>query len=180
MTVSGPGMTTRNTASGNINATGLTANTVYTYTITAFNDANSANPDVTTSSARTLLPAPTLTITATALTSTTARVVWSTTNSTAASITGPNLSSTALSGNEIVTGLTRNTVYRWEGSASNSDGNTGTVLSNQIQTPNVIGGVWTGTSFAFPTVRVWDGEPTDPWKVKTVRVWTGTEWKVWV
>ena len=177
VSVSGPGMTTRNTASGDINATGLTANTTYTYTLTTQNEANAGVPDSTTASARTLLPAPTLTITATTLTSTTARVVWSTTNATAASITGPNLTSTELSGNVIVEGLTRNTVYRWNGNSSNGDGNTGNVLSNQIQTLNVIGGVWTGTTFAVPAVRVWTGST---WAVKEAKVWTGTTWKVWV
>jgi hypothetical protein len=177
VSVSGPGMTTRNTASGDINATGLTANTTYTYTLETQNEANAGVPDSVTASARTLLPAPTLTITATTLTSTTARVVWSTTNATAASITGPNLTSTALSGNVIVEGLTRNTVYRWNGNSSNGDGNTGNVLSNQIQTLNVIGGVWTGTTFAVPAVRVWTGST---WAVKEAKVWTGTTWKVWV
>lgn len=177
VTVSGPGMTTRNTASGNINATGLQPNTSYTYTITAFNEANASDPSVTTASARTLLPAPTLTITATTLTSTTARVVWSTTNADSASITGTNLSSTDLSGNVIVTGLTRNTIYRWSGSASNDDGATGTVQSNSITTLNVVGGVWTGSTFAVPTLKVWTGSE---WVTKQARVWTGSEWKVWV
>lgn len=174
--VSGPGMTTRFTSSGNITATGLQPNTTYTYTIETYNSANVDNPDVTTSSARTLLPAPTLTITAEALTSTTARVIWESSEATSVSITGTNLSSTELSGNEIVTGLTRNTIYRWQGTASNNDGSTGTVRSNSIQTPNVIGGVWTGTQWAFPTVRVWTGSS---WAVKEAKVWTGSQWKVW-
>lgn len=176
-TVSGPGMTTRNTASGDINATGLQPNTNYTYTISTFNEANQNNPSVNTASARTLLPAPTLSITATTLTSTTARVVWSSTNADSVSITGTNLDSTDLDGNVIVTGLTRNTIYRWSGVASNDDGDSGTVRSNSITTLNVIGGVWTGTTFAVPTVKVWTGSS---WDVKQAKVWTGSEWKVWV
>jgi phosphodiesterase/alkaline phosphatase D-like protein len=177
VSVSGDGITTRNTASGDINATGLQPNTSYTYTLVCSNEANASNPDTVTATARTLLPAPTLTITATTLTSTTARVVWSTTNATEATITGTNLDSTDLSGNVIVTGLTRNTIYRWSGIASNDDGNTGTVQSNSITTLNVIGGVWTGSTFAVPTVRVWTGST---WAVKEAKVWTGTTWKVWV
>jgi hypothetical protein len=102
--------------------------------------------------------------------------VWSTTNATEASVTGTNLNSTELSGNVIVTGLTRNTIYRWSGSASNRDGSVN-VQSNSITTLNVIGGVWTGTTFAVPTVRVWTGSG---WDVKQAKVWTGSEWKVWV
>jgi hypothetical protein len=176
-TVSGPGLTTRNEASGTVNATGLSPNTTYTYTISTFNEANASNPSVTTASARTLLPSPTLSITATTLTSTTARVVWSTTNATSANISGPNLSSTETSGNEIVEGLTRNTVYRWSGTASNADSSTGTVQSNQIQTLNVVGGVWTGTVFAVPAVKVWTGSS---WDTKEAKVWTGSQWKIWV
>lgn len=177
VSVSGPGLTSSNAASGNTNATGLQPNTSYTYTITTFNEANSASPSVTTATAKTLLPAPTLTITATTLTSTTARVVWSTSNADAASVTGDNLNSTELNGNVIVTGLTRNTIYRWSGSASNADGNTGTVQSNSITTLNVVGGVWTGSTFAVPTLTVWTGSQ---WATKQARVWTGSEWKVWV
>jgi hypothetical protein len=177
VSVSGTGMTTRNTASGNVLATGLQPNTSYEYSITAFNEANQSNPSQDTASARTLLPAPTLTITATTLTSTTARVVWSTTNADSASITGTNLSSTELNGNEIVTGLTRNTIYRWSGSAANADGNSGTVQSNSITTLNVLGGVWTGSTFAVPNLKVWTGSS---WTEKQARVWTGSEWKVWV
>jgi hypothetical protein len=176
VSVSGEGITTSNTASGDINATGLQPNTSYTYTLVCSNEANASNPDTVTAEARTLLPSPTMTITATTLTSTTARVVWSTTNATEASITGTNLDSTDLSGNVIVTGLTRNTIYRWSGSASNDDG-TVNVQSNSITTLNVIGGVWTGSTFAVPTVRVWTGST---WAVKEAKVWTGTTWKVWV
>lgn len=177
VTVSGPGMTTRNTASGDINATGLQPNTSYTYTIRAFNETNQATPSVTTASARTLLPAPTLSITATTLTSTTARVVWSSTNADSVSITGTNLDSTDLDGNVIVTGLTRNTIYRWSGVASNDDGTSGTVRSNSITTLNVVGGVWTGSTFAVPALKVWTGSE---WATKQARVWTGSEWKVWI
>lgn len=173
---SGPGITASNANSGSVVATGLSPDTAFTYTLTTNNAVNASSPDVTTASARTLLAAPTMTIEATALTSTTARVVWSTTNATSSTITGTNLNSSALSGNEIVTGLTRNTIYRWSGVATNSDGNSGTVQSNSIQTPNVIGGVWTGTQFAFPTVRVWVGSS---WEVKESKVWTGSNWKIW-
>lgn len=181
--VSGTGMTTNYSASAtNFAVNGLTPNTTYTYTIKTYNSANSATPDIATVSVRTWLAAPTLTITATALSSTTARVVWSSSNADSVTISGPGLSSTAFNGNEIVSNLTAATNYRWTGTADNADNPILNVNSNTITTFAVVGGVWTGSEpWGFPKIKVYNGGSTN-WSdapAGVVRVWTGSQWKVW-
>lgn len=170
------------TASNNFNFldAGLSADAQYSYTLLVrkTNFADLTDTVVT----RTRRPAPSLSISATALTSVTAQVSWSSSNADSVSITGPGLNSTDTSGSVTVTGLSPSTVYRWDGSASNTDSldsatQTTTAQSNSIQTPATLGGVWDGGQWAFPTLKAFNGSS---WVTASAYVYDGTNWKKWV
>jgi hypothetical protein len=159
-------------SSGNETISGLTPNTTYSVTITS---SNSAGSDTDSNTITTLLPTPTLTMSAEAIDSTSARVIWNSENASSVTVTGTNLNSSSLSGNEIVENLEPGEIYFWSGTASNRDSST-EAQTPRIQLPNIIGGVWNGSEWGLPAIKRWNGSS---WGSTEVRVWTGSEWKLW-